>query len=102
MARLHNKALPQAWAHPHDHLFCDAGKEFILQEKNERSCRTYSINDPALEYKDQIRLHHYVNPPGLPDFNPIENVWRMLKQQVKKWKAETEIELLHAIQMEWA
>ena len=86
---------------PRHCLFCDAGIEFILMEDNDGSHGTRSVNNPVIEYKDSIGLHYYSNPTQSPDFNPIENVWRMLKQRVKKWKAESEAELRYAIQVEW-
>jgi len=52
-------------------------------------------------YKDEIGLHYHANPPSSPDFNPIENVWRILKQRVKSHKCETKEQLKWAIQYEW-
>ena len=33
--------------------------------------------------------------------NPIEGVWRILKQRVKKWKVHNAEELREAIEAEW-
>jgi len=42
-------------------------------------------------------------PPSSPDFNPIENVWRILKQRIKHRKRQprTMAELKEAILEEW-
>ena len=86
---------------PWHHLFCEADKEFILQENNNNPHGTCSLNNPVWRYKDEIGLHYYANPPNSPDFNSIENVWRILKQRVKSHKCEMKEQLRWAIQYEW-
>jgi hypothetical protein len=47
--------------------------------------------------------HEIVNILSSPDFNPIENVWRILKQRIKHRNRppRTMAELREAIQEEW-
>lgn len=41
-------------------------------------------------------------PPSSPDFNPIENIWRILKQRLKSYGPFTNLESLkNALQEEW-
>ena len=41
-------------------------------------------------------------PANSPDLNPIENVWRLLKQRVAKRFPRTLAELRQCIEKEWA
>jgi transposase len=41
-------------------------------------------------------------PANSPDLNPIENVWRLLKQRVAKRHPRTLVELRQCIEKEWA
>ncbi len=85
------------------HRACREGEgSFILQEDNDSSHGTASTRNPVRVYKEGIDLHYYANPPTSPDFNPIENVWRMLKQRVKSHKCTTKAQLKRAILQEWA
>src|SRR5215208_4043667 len=51
--------------------------------------------------KLQIKLHD--NPPGSPDLNPIEHIWRLIKSRIKQRKKfpRTLQELKQAVQEEW-
>ena len=84
------------------HRACwEGGGVFILQKDNDSSHRTASTRNPVRVYKEGIDLHYYANPPSSPDFNPIENVWRMLKQRVKSHKCQMKAQLKRAIIEEW-
>ncbi len=84
------------------HTACrEGGGSFILQEDNDSSHGTASTRNPVRVYKEGIDLHYYANPPQSPDFNPIENVWRMLKQRVKLHRCTTKAQLKRAIMEEW-
>ncbi|KAF2186788.1 hypothetical protein K469DRAFT_772348 [Zopfia rhizophila CBS 207.26] len=41
-------------------------------------------------------------PANLPDLNPIENIWRLLKHRVGKRFPKTEAEVRQYIEEEWA
>ena len=52
------------------------------------------MENPALMAKIRINLDWVENwPPQSLDLNPIENVWRILKQRVKRRKPTTKEEL---------
>jgi transposase len=56
-------------------------------------------NDFKNKYKiTQLRLGH---PANSPDLNPIERIWRRVKQRVKRRKARNEDELRRFIEEEW-
>lgn len=40
-------------------------------------------------------------PANLPDLNPIENIWRILKYRIQKRFPKTRDELIRYIQEEW-
>ncbi|KZF19611.1 hypothetical protein L228DRAFT_250657 [Xylona heveae TC161] len=78
------------------------GQYKILQEDGDGSHGTQSLCNPVREYKNDQGINHFMNwPPYSADLNIIENVWRILKQRVKRWKARTEEELKNAILVEW-
>lgn len=75
---------------------------FIFQEDNDRGHGTASMDNPALEYKVNIDLDFIDDwPPNSPDLSPIENIWRILKQRVKRHCPEPVEELKQAVQEEW-
>ena len=82
---------------------CTAQKQqFIFQEDNDDSHRTQSEENIACMKKDQMNLDYIDDwPPNSPDLNPIENVWRILKSQVKLRKAANPQELRQAIEAVW-
>ena len=82
---------------------CEAkGRGFIFQEDNDGGHGTRSFENPARLYKDQIDLDYIDDWPAFsPDFSPIENVWRILKQRVRQHCPRTKEELKKAIEVEW-
>lgn len=66
---------------PHHHFCRERDGEFILQEDNDTSHGTASTENPVRVYKRGIDLHYYANPPSSPDFNSIENVWRIAEAE---------------------
>jgi transposase len=56
-----------------------------------------------LLYKRQLGIPTMWWPPSSPDFNPIEQIWRILKQRIKhrQHPPRTREELIQAIQEEW-
>lgn len=82
---------------PRHHICQEGGGLFVLQEDNDSSHGTAPTSNPVRAYKQRIGLNYYANPPSSPDFNPIENMWRMLKQRVKSHKCVTKAQLKRAI-----
>lgn len=64
----------------------------------------YRLKDDAMK-KFKADLHITCLsfwPPSSPDFNPTENVWRIIKQRLKNWGPFLRIEdLKAAVQEEW-
>jgi transposase len=59
-------------------------KRFILLEDNDGSHSTRTSTNIVALYKAYLGIHWYANSPKSPDLNIIENVWRVLKQRLKK------------------
>ena len=52
--------------------------------------------------KQRLRIKIDPNPPLLPDLNPIEKIWRIIKQRLKSRGVFYDTtELRHAIEEEW-
>ena len=53
--------------------------------------------------KEVLEIPLHDRPPSSPDLNPIENVWRMIKQRIKACPRfpSTVTELKKAVQEEW-
>lgn len=78
------------------------GQHMIFQEDNDGGHGTNSLENPAREAKIDMDLDFVDNwPPQSPDLNPIENVWRILKQRVKRLKPTTKEELKQCLLDEW-
>ncbi|KAF2187595.1 hypothetical protein K469DRAFT_569032, partial [Zopfia rhizophila CBS 207.26] len=43
----------------------------------------------------------YNAPSNLPDLNPIENVWRLLKYRIRKRGRKTDAEVRQYLEEEW-
>jgi hypothetical protein len=82
------------------------GQPFVLEEDNDGSHGTRSENNIVVNFKRSLeylgrRFQFYANPPQSPDFSIIENVWRIIKQRVKRRKPTTVDQLKYWIEYEW-
>jgi transposase len=76
-------------------------QDLIFQEDNDGGHGTRSEENSALMYKIEINLDFIDDWPGFsPNFSPIENVWRILKQRVRQHCPRTKEELKTAIDVE--
>jgi hypothetical protein len=53
--------------------------------------------------KDRLRINNTFHPAASPDLNPIENIWAILKQRLKRRSRlpTSEHELWTGLQEEW-
>lgn len=63
--------------------------EFVLEEDGDGAHGTRSLKNIVVEWKKKTGIQYYANPPTSPDLSIIENVWRRLKQNVKKHRAKS-------------
>ena len=79
------------------------GHRAILQEDNDPSHGTRSANNIARKLKDTNSIKTLRHPAQSPDLSPIEGIWNILKQHVRKrygdWR--TFDELKQVILEEW-
>ena len=77
--------------------------EWILFEDNDGSHGTRGNGDNAVKQaKQRLNIKHEANVPSSPDFNPIERIWRIIKQRLKNRGLIThENDLRRAIKEEW-
>jgi DDE superfamily endonuclease len=75
----------------------------ILLEDNDNSHGTRGIKDnKCKQAKTQLGIKCESNPPESPDLNPIETIWRIVKQRLKNRGLILDpTELRRAIQEEW-
>jgi transposase len=77
--------------------------DWILLEDNDNSHGTRgNTNNKCKQAKQRLGIKWEANPPESPDLNPIETIWRMVKQRLKNQGPIFETaELRRAIQEEW-
>jgi transposase len=77
------------------------GERYWLQEDNDGSHGTRSINNKARRLKVASNLQLLTHPAQSPDLNPIEAVWNIMKQRLRGGRWKTAEEFREAIVREW-
>ena len=75
----------------------------MLQEGNDGTHKIGSVLNPCQDIKNEHKVR-WLRPdwPALgPDLSPIERVWKILHQRIKKRKARTQAELEALRLEEW-
>jgi hypothetical protein len=75
-------------------------KPWLLQEDGDLS---YGMRKAGLaqEYKDANNIQNLVYPAQSPDLNPIEGIWAIIKQRLRRRIFDLEKEMKEALQEEW-
>ncbi len=62
----------------------------------------HAANDTRVKLRE-LGIERLPWPPALPDLNPIENIWQIMKQQLRKYTPAftTVAQLQEAVQKEW-
>jgi DDE superfamily endonuclease len=78
-------------------------KDWILLEDNDGTHGTRGVSDNKVKQaKKRLGIKWEANCPQSPDLNPIENIWRILKQRLKsRGIIFNERDLRRAIEEEW-
>jgi DDE superfamily endonuclease len=81
----------------------DWDPDWILLEDNDNSHGTRgNANNKCKQAKQRLGIKWEANPPESPDLNPIETIWRTVKQRLKnRGPIFDSSELKRAIQEEW-
>jgi len=78
-------------------LFGDDEPDWILQEDKDPK----HTSKLAIKWKEENGINRMRWPANSPDLNPIENVWAVLKLNVRKRRPCTVKQLVRAIYKEW-
>jgi transposase len=75
----------------------------VLLEDNDQAHGTRGEGDNKVKrMKERLGIKWESNPPQSPDLNPIENIWRIIKQRLKtRGPIFDSTELRKAIEEEW-
>jgi hypothetical protein len=75
-------------------------KPWLLQEDGHPS---HGIRKRGLaqEYKEAHNVQNLSHPAQSPDLNPIEGIWLIIKQRIRRRVFDSEEELKEALQEEW-
>jgi transposase len=76
-------------------------RTILFQEDNDNSHGTRSLRNVAREYKDASHVSSLPHPAQSPDLNPIEGIWRIIKQRLRGGKWETVQEFKDDIEAQW-
>lgn len=85
------------------HLHPDRRYNWYLVEDNDPSYGTRNPNSIPARYRSDHNIQTLAHPANLPDFNPIEDHWELIKERVKRYISDinTINDLKNAIQTEW-
>ena len=53
------------------------------------------------EYKEAHNIQNLIHPAQSPDLNPIEGIWSIIKQRLRRRIFNSEGEMKEALQEEW-
>jgi DDE superfamily endonuclease len=89
-------------------IYCDAiecmrqidHKPWLLQEDGDPS---HGMRKAGLaqQYKEARGIRNFVHPAQSPDLNPIEGIWCIIKQRLRRRIFDSEEDMKEAIQEEW-
>ena len=76
-------------------------KTWLLQEDGDPS-HGMRRRGLAQEYKDAYGIQNLTHPAQSPDLNPIEGIWAIIKQRLRRRVFDSSVEeLKEALQEEW-
>jgi hypothetical protein len=75
-------------------------KPWLLQEDGDPSHGMRKIG-LAQEYKAAHKIQNLSHPAQSPDLNPIEGIWAIIKQRLRRRIFDSEEEMKEALQEEW-
>lgn len=73
----------------------------ILQEDNDNSHGTRSTDNIVQRFKAANWITTLIHPPQSPDLSPIEAVWNILKQRLRRKRWHNKKQLKQAILEAW-
>ena len=80
----------------------ELGVDILLEEDNDSAHGHVTKRNKVAMFKQEHEIDCYANCAYSPDFSIIENIWRTLKQRVKKHRCKSQEELAEVIQYEWS
>ncbi|KAF2178773.1 hypothetical protein K469DRAFT_598222, partial [Zopfia rhizophila CBS 207.26] len=89
-------------------IYCQAIKS--MREIDDKPWLSQEDGDPshsirkrglAQEYKEAYGIQNPAHPTQSPDLNPIEGIWAIIKQRLRRRIFDSEEELREALQEEW-
>lgn len=89
-------------------IYCEAvksmqqidNKPWLLQEDGDPS-HGMRKRGLAQEYKEKHHIQNLIHPAQSPDLNPIEGIWAIIKQRLRRKVFDSEEEMKEALQEEW-
>ena len=77
------------------------GYELTMYEDGNRAHGCHREDSPASQAKRRLGIRSIASPPSSPDFNIIENVWRIIKSRLKRRVFTRKEDLKRAVLEEW-
>lgn len=75
-------------------------KPWLLQEDGDPS-HDMRKRGLAQEYKERHNIQNLTHPAQSPDLNPIEGIWSIIKQRLRRKIFNSEEDMKEALQQEW-